>query len=76
MLYEIQKRTAVKIQAHYRGYLCRRSLRTAKQEEAVIRIQRGWRRVRERRQARAAKQALREKQARQHQAATTSSPTR
>lgn len=71
LLQEIQKRTAVKIQAHYRGYLTRRSLKRATQEEAVIRIQRGWRRVRERRRAKALKQRLREQEAAQHSAATT-----
>jgi hypothetical protein len=71
LLHEIQKRTAVKIQAHYRGYLTRRSLKRATQEEAVIRIQRGWRRVRERRRAKALKQKLREQEAAQHTAATT-----
>ena len=70
LLYEIQQRTAVKIQAHYRGYLTRRELRRAMQEEAVIRIQRGWRRVCERRKARAAKKALLERQARENAAAT------
>lgn len=70
MLQEIQKRTAVKIQAHYRGYLTRRSLRAAMQEEAVIRIQRGWRRVRAKRQAKRDKEALRSMQWKQHGAAT------
>jgi hypothetical protein len=70
LLYEIQQRMAVKIQAHYRGYLTRRELRTAMQEEAVIRIQRGWRRMQERRRARAAKKALMEQQQRENGAAT------
>ena len=71
MLLEIQKRTAVKIQAHYRGYLTRRSLRAAMQEEAVIRIQRAWRRICAKRQARLDKEALLQLQARQHSAATS-----
>eukprot|EP01051_Picozoa_sp_SAG22_P002101 SAG22_NODE_90_length_21067_cov_8.490843_5_plen_1250_part_00 len=70
LLYEIQQRTAVKIQAHYRGYLTRRELTRAMQEEAVIRIQRAWRRVVERRKARAAKKALQERQRRENMAAT------
>ena len=46
LLYEIQQRTAVKIQAHYRGYLTQAGAAARRcRRRRCIRIQRGWRRI-------------------------------